>query len=71
MERASYAGAILDIEALRQYRTRSLWGNCSEICGRNSFDAIYEQPFYPKNLGLEKHPGRQHSTMKFATASWK
>jgi len=42
----SYAGAILDIEALRQYRTRSLWGNWLRDLR------------YPKNLGLEKHPGR-------------
>jgi len=33
---ASYAGAILDIEALRQYRTRSLWGIGLEICGPSS-----------------------------------
>lgn len=54
----SYAGAIIDIEALRQYRTRSLWGNWLRDLRTEQFRCIYEQPIYPKNLGLEKHPGR-------------
>jgi len=54
----SYAGAILDIEALRQYRTRSLWGNWLRDLRTEQFRCIYEQALYPKNLGLEKHPGR-------------
>lgn len=53
----SYAGAIIDIEALRQYRTRSLWGNWLRDLRTEQFRCIYEQPIYPKNLGLEKHPG--------------
>jgi predicted amidohydrolase len=54
----SYAGAILDVEALRQYRARSLWGNWLRDLRTEQFRCIYERPIYPKNLGLEKHPGR-------------
>jgi formamidase len=54
----SYAGAIIDIEGLRQYRTRSLWGNWLRDLRTEQFRCIYEQELYPKNLGLEQHPGR-------------
>ncbi len=54
----SYAGAIIDIEALRQYRTRSLWGNWLRDLRTEQFRCIYQQSLYPKNLGLEDHPGR-------------
>ena len=54
----SYAGGIIDVEALRQYRTRSLWGNWLRDLRTEQFRCIYEQPIYPKNLGLEEHPGR-------------
>lgn len=54
----SYAGGIIDIEALRQYRTRSLWGNWLRDLRTEQFRCIYEQAIYPKNLGMEKHPGR-------------
>jgi len=54
----SYAGGIIDVEALRQYRTRSLWGNWLRDLRTEQFRCIYEQPLYPKNLGLDKHPGR-------------
>jgi predicted amidohydrolase len=54
----SYAGAIIDIEALRQYRTRSLWGNWLRDLRTEQFRCIYEQSLYPKNLGLKAHPGR-------------
>jgi len=67
----SYAGAIVDIEALRQYRTRSLWGNWLRDLRTEQFRCIYQQALYPKNLGLEKHPGRhaahddiRHAVMK-------
>lgn len=54
----SYAGAIIDVEALRQYRARSLWGNWLRDLRTEQFRCIYAQPIYPKNLGLDKHPGR-------------
>ena len=53
----SYAGGIVDIEALRQYRTRSLWGNWLRDLRTEQFRCIYEKAIYPKNLGLDKHPG--------------
>jgi len=54
----SYAGAIIDIEALRQYRTRSLWGNWLRDLRTEQFRCIYDQPLYPRNLGLKAHPGK-------------
>ena len=54
---ASYAGAIIDIEALRQYRSRSLWGNWMRDLRTEQFRCIYEQPIYPKNLCLKEPPG--------------
>ncbi len=55
---SSYAGAILDIEALRQYRTRSLWGNWAKDLRTEQYRVIYEQPVYPKNLCLDEPPRR-------------
>ena len=54
----SYAGGIIDVEALRQYRTRSLWGNWLRDLRTEQFRCIYEQAIYPNNLGMGKHPGR-------------
>ena len=54
---ASYAGAIIDIEALRQYRSRSLWGNWMRDLRTEQFRCIYEQPIYPKNLCMKEPPG--------------
>jgi hypothetical protein len=45
---ASYAGAIIDIEALRQYRARSRWGNWLRICAQST-RLIYDQPLYEQN----------------------
>lgn len=55
---ASYAGAIIDIEALRQYRSRSLWGNWLKDLRTEQFRLIYDQPIYEKNLCLDKAPMR-------------
>jgi predicted amidohydrolase len=57
---ASYAGAIIDIEALRQYRTRSLWGNWLKDLRTEQYRVIYEQPLYEKNRCLE-HPPLKHA----------
>ncbi len=55
---ASYAGAIIDIEALRQYRTRSLWGNWLKDLRTEQYRVIYQQAVYPKNLCLHTPPRR-------------
>ncbi len=55
---ASYAGAIIDIEALRQYRARSLWGNWLRDLRTEQYRLIYDQPIYEKNRCLECPPLR-------------
>lgn len=53
---ASYAGAIIDIEGLRQYRERTLWGNWLKDLRTEQYRLIYDQPMYEKNLCLDKPP---------------
>jgi predicted amidohydrolase len=54
---SGYAGAIVDIEALRQYRRRSLWGNWLKDLRTEQYRAIYAEPLVPANRGLDGHPG--------------
>ena len=58
---ASYAGAIIDIEALRQYRERSLWGNWMRDLRTEQYRLIYDQPVFEKNLCIGRPPLRFHS----------
>ncbi len=53
---ASYAGAIVDIEALRQYRARSLWGNWLKDLRTEQYRLIYDRPIYEKNRCLTRPP---------------
>ncbi|QIB67733.1 hydrolase [Kineobactrum salinum] len=53
---ASYAGGIIDIEALRQYRARSLWGNWLKDLRTEQFRVIYEQVLYEQNRCLNRMP---------------
>lgn len=55
---AAYAGAIIDIEALREYRHRSLWGNWLKDLRTEQYRAIYEKPIYPANRCLKEPPMR-------------
>jgi predicted amidohydrolase len=57
---ASYAGAIIDIEALRQYRARSLWGNWLKDLRTEQFRIIYDEPLYDQNRCL-KNPPLKHA----------
>ncbi len=57
---ASYAAAIIDIEGLRQYRTRSLWGNWLKDLRTEQYRLIYDRSIWPKNLWL-KEPPRKHA----------
>jgi len=59
---ASYAGAIIDIEALRQYRERSLWGNWMRDLRTEQYRLIYDQPIFEKNLCLTRPPLRHAGT---------
>ena len=53
---ASYAGAIINIEALRQYRDQSLWGNWIKDLRTEQYRLIYDQPLYEKNRCLTEPP---------------
>lgn len=53
---ASYAGAIIDIEALRQYRARTLWGNWLKDLRTEQYRIIYDEPIYEKNRCLTEPP---------------
>jgi len=55
---ASYTGAIIDIEALREYRTRTLWGNWLKDLRTEQYRIIYDQPLYEKNRCLTTPPLR-------------
>ena len=53
---ASYAGAIINIEALREYREQTLWGNWLKDLRTEQYRLIYERPLYEKNLAIERPP---------------
>jgi len=53
---ASYAGGIIDIEALRQYRARSNWGNWLKDLRTEQYRAIYEKPMYEMNRCMMQPP---------------
>ena len=53
---ASYAGAIINIEALRQYRDQSLWGNWIKDLRTEQYRLIYDQSLYEKNRCLTEPP---------------
>jgi predicted amidohydrolase len=53
---ASYAGGIIDIEALRQYRARSLWGNWLKDLRTEQYRIIYDEPIYEQNRCLLRPP---------------
>ena len=55
---ASYAGAIIDVEAQRSYRERSLWGNFLKDLRTEQYRPIYEKPIYPANQYLYGKPFR-------------
>lgn len=50
--------AILDIEALRQFRVMNLNSNWLKDLRTELFRKMYEQPIHPKNLWLEQDPLR-------------
>jgi predicted amidohydrolase len=53
---ASYAGAIIDIEGLRSYREKTLWGNWLKDLRTEQYRLIYDQPLYEKNRCLDQPP---------------
>jgi len=68
---ASYSGAIVDIEALRQYRARSLWGNWLKDLRTEQYRLIYDQPIYEKNRCLTRPPLRHAENDRVVRAATK
>ena len=52
--------AVLDIEALRNFRTMNLNSNWMKDLRTEVFRRMYEQPIHPANLWLEDDP-KQHA----------
>lgn len=52
--------AIIDIEALRQYRAMNLNSNWLKDLRTELFRDMYTQPIHPKNLWLEQDPLHHH-----------
>lgn len=48
--------AIIDIEALRQYRAMNLNSNWMKDLRTELFQEMYQQPIHPKNLWLDQEP---------------
>lgn len=51
-------GAIVDIERLRSYRERALWGNWVKDLRTEIFKRMYEKPIHPKNQYIDRPPMR-------------
>jgi predicted amidohydrolase len=66
---ASYAGAIINIEALRQYRERTLWGNWLKDLRTEQYRLIYDQPMYEKNRCLDQPPLKHAENDKVVRAA--
>jgi len=56
----SFVAGIVDIEALRQFRTMNLNSNWMKDLRTEVFRRMYEEPIHPANLWLEHDPG-QHA----------
>jgi predicted amidohydrolase len=53
---SSYVAGTIDIDALRDFRTRAQWDNWLKDLRTEIYQLIYEQPVYPKNLYLDRAP---------------
>jgi len=62
---SSYCGGVIDIESLREFRTRSPLMNWMKDLRTEVLSLIYEQPIYPKNLWLNRTP-MKHGEYKTA-----
>jgi len=52
----TYVAAIIDIEALRQFRVMNLNSNWIKDLRTELFKKMYDQPIHPKNLWMEQEP---------------
>lgn len=53
---SSYVAGTIDIDALRDFRTRAQWDNWQKDLRTEIYQLIYEKPVYPKNLYLDRPP---------------
>ena len=53
---SSYVAGTIDIEALRDHRTRARRDNWMKDLRTEVYQTIYEQPIHPKNLYLDRAP---------------
>src|SRR5437588_4233460 len=52
----SFVAGIVDIEALRQFRTMNLNSNWMKDLRTEVFRRMYEEPIHPANLWLDRDP---------------
>jgi predicted amidohydrolase len=55
---SSYVAGTIDIDALRDFRTRAQWDNWMKDLRTEMYQLVYEQPIYPRNLYLKRAPYR-------------
>jgi predicted amidohydrolase len=67
---ASYAGGIIDIEAQRQYRARSLWGNWLRDLRTEQYRIIYDKPMYEKKHAENDKVVRAATERLFEEGIW-
>lgn len=58
---SAYAGAIIDIEALRQYRQRSVFGNWMKDLRTEQYRIIYDEPLFEMNRCLGDKTPMKHA----------
>jgi len=66
---ASYTGAIINIEALREYRERSSWGNWLKDLRTEQYRLIYDRPLYEKNRCIDAPPLKHAENDKVVRAA--
>jgi predicted amidohydrolase len=66
---ASYAGAIVDVEALRRYRSQSRFGNWMKDLRTEQYRAIYNEPLFEKNRCLTQPPLKHAENDKIVSQS--
>jgi len=52
----SYVSGIINLEALREFRAKALFGNFLKDLRTEVYKVIYKNPIYPKNLWLKDFP---------------
>ena len=55
---SGFVAAVINIEALRHHRLHAQSSNWLKDVRAELAQIIYEQPIYPKNLYLERRPGK-------------